>query len=338
MKQFDPGEGPSIVSITDKVRPVAVGMPVASIHFLGDTAVFIGSEESAAIVRADGEISRVDIHGGAVLCAASDVARVVTGGDDGRLVALNAKGEVAQLAVDAKRRWIDNVALHPDGAVAWSAGKIAFVRSGKGEEKFFEVPSTVGGLAFAPKGLRLAIAHYNGVTLWFPNMAANAEVLEWAGSHLSVVFSPDNKFLVTAMHEPALHGWRLADNRHMRMSGYPGRVRSLSWSAGGKALATSGADSVIMWPFASKDGPMGKEPAMLAPLQARVSAVACHPKQDILAAGYSDGTVLMVRIEDGAEILVRRSGNAGVSALAWSAKGALLAFGTEDGDAGMVEL
>ena len=169
------------------------------------------------------------------------------------------------------------------------------------------MPSTVGGLAFAPKGLRLAIAHYNGVTLWFPNMAANAEFLEWAGSHLGVVFSPDNKFLVTAMHEPALHGWRLADHRHMRMTGYPGRVRSMSWSAGGKALATSGADTVIMWPFASKDGPMGKEPAMLAPLQARVSVVACHPKQDILAAGYSDGTILMVRLTDGAEILVRRN-------------------------------
>jgi WD40 repeat protein len=337
MKQFDPGEGPSIVSITDKVRPIAVGMPVASIHFLGDTAVFIGSEECAAIVKADGAISRVDIHGGAVLCAASDGARIVTGGDDGKLVALNAKGEVAQLATDAKRRWIDNVALHPDGAVAWSAAKIAFVRSGKGEEKFFEVPSTVGGLAFAPKGLRLAIAHYNGVTLWFPNMAANAEVLEWAGSHLSVVFSPDNKFLVTAMHEPALHGWRLADNRHMRMSGYPGRVRSMSWSAGGKALATSGADSVIMWPFAGKDGPMGKEPAMLAPLQARVSMVACHPKQDIMATGYSDGTVLIVRLEDGAEILVRRNGSEPVSALAWNAKGTLLAFGTEDGAAGILE-
>ena len=53
---------------------------------------------------------------------------------------------------------------------------------------------------------------------------------------------------------------------------------------------------------------MGKEPAMLAPLQARVSTVACHPKQDILAAGYSDGTILMVRLTDGAEILVRRSG------------------------------
>jgi len=75
----------------------------------------------------------------------------------------------------------------------------------------------------------------------------------------------------------------------------------MSWSAGGKGLATSGADTVIVWPFNSKDGPDGKEPAMLAPLQARVSAVACHPKQDILAAGYSDGTVLMVRLEDGAK-------------------------------------
>ena len=155
---------------------------------------------------------------------------------------------------------------------------------------------------------------------------------------MRVTFSPDNKFLVTAMHEPAMHGWRLADNRHMRMSGYPGRVRSMSWSAGGKGFATSGADTVIIWPFASKDGPMGKEPAMLAPLQARVSAVACHPKQDILAAGYSDGTVLMVRLEDGAEILVRRNGGAPVSALAWNAKGTLLAFGAEDGDAGLVPL
>ena len=339
MKEFDPGQGASsIASITDKVRPLPIGMPVTSVHFLGDVAVFIGAEENAALVGAKDEISQVTLHGGAVLCSVSDGKRIVTGGDDGKLVALNAKGETSVLATDAKRRWIDNVTLHGDGALAWSAGKTAFVRSAKGEDKTFEVPSTVGGLAFAPKGLRLAIAHYNGVTLWFPNMAANPEFLEWAGSHLGVTFSPDNKFLVTTMHEPALHGWRLADNRHMRMSGYPGRVRSMSWSAGGKGLATSGADSVIIWPFASKDGPMGKEPAMLAPLQSRVVIVACHPKNDIMAVGYGDGTVLMVRLEDGAEILVHRNSGGPVSALAWNAKGTLLAFGTEEGDAGMLEL
>jgi WD40 repeat protein len=331
-------EPASIVSVTDKVRPVAIGAPVIAVHFLGDRAAFVGAEENVALVNGAGEIARVAVHGGGILCVASDGERIVMGGDDGKVVALDAKGVTATLATDPKRRWIDNVALHPDGAVAWSAGKTAFVRDRKGEEKFFEVPSTVGGLAFAPKGMRLAIAHYNGVTLWFPNMAGSAQVLEWAGSHLGVVFSPDNKFLVTAMHEPALHGWRLADNRHMRMTGYPGRVRSLSWSAGGKALATSGADTVILWPFASKDGPMGKEPAMLAPLQARVTQVACHPKQDIFAAGYSNGTILMVRINDGAEILVRRNGGEPVSALAWNAKGTMLAYAAEDGDAGLLEL
>jgi WD40 repeat protein len=154
MKEFDPGESASIVSVTDRVRPLALGMAVSSVHFLKDLACFVGAEENIAIVDAAGEISQVPVHGGAVLCAASDGKRIVTGGDDGKLVALNAKGEVTLLATDAKRRWIDNVALHPDGAFAWSAGKTAFVRSGKSEEKSFDAPTTVGGLAFAPKGLR----------------------------------------------------------------------------------------------------------------------------------------------------------------------------------------
>jgi hypothetical protein len=57
-----------------------------------------------------------------------------------------------------------------------------------------------------------------------------------------------------------------------------------------------------------------------------------------MAAGYSDGTVLIVRLEDGAEILVRRNGSEAVSALAWNAKGTLLAFADEEGDGGLLEL
>jgi WD40 repeat protein len=336
MSEFDPGGAPSIASMTDQVKPLPLGFAIGSVHFLGDTAYFVGTEENVATVSAQGDITPTPVHGGAILCAACDGERIVMGGDDGKLVALDAKGEVAVLATDPKRRWIDNVALHPDGAVAWSVGKTAFVRPAKGEDKSFDAPSTVGGLAFAPKGLRVAVAHYGGVTLWFPNMAGKPEILEWAGSHLAVTFSPDNKFLVTAMHESAMHGWRLADSRHMRMSGYPGRVRSMSWSTGGKGLATSGADTVIVWPFTGKDGPMGKQPAMLAPMQERVSAVACHPKQDIMAAGYADGTVLMVRLEDGAEILLRRPQGRPISALAWNARGTLLAFADEDGDGGIL--
>ena len=43
----------------------------------------------------------------------------------------------------------------------------------------------MGGLAFFPKGFRLAVAHYNGATLWFPNVKAEPECLVWKGSHLA---------------------------------------------------------------------------------------------------------------------------------------------------------
>lgn len=152
MKEFDPGDAPSIVSMTDRVRQLALGMAVTSVHFLGDRAHFVGAEENVAVVGDDGAISQIPVHGGAILCTVSDGARIVMGGDDGKVVALDAKGEVTLLATDPKRRWIDNVALHPDGAVAWSAGKTAFVRSGKGEENHSMRPRPSAVSPLRPRG------------------------------------------------------------------------------------------------------------------------------------------------------------------------------------------
>lgn len=325
-------------AIADRVRPIAAGGPVVGVHFLHATPVFVLGEQELLFAPEGGE-RRVGVHAGAILAAATDGARIVTGGDDGQVVATDAQGATEVIAADAKHRWIDHVALGPDGVLAWSAGKTAFVRTPKGEQRSLDAPSTVAGLAFAPKGLRLAIAHYNGVTLWFPNAAQAApEKLEWKGSHLGVKLSPDGRFLVTTMQEPMLHGWRLADGKHMRMSGYSARVRSLDWSADGAFLATSGSEQVILWPFQGKDGPMGKEPRLLAPAQARVGVVACHPRQPVVAAGFGDGMVLLVRIDDGAEVLARRPGASPISALGWDAAGSMLAFGAEDGAAGVLQL
>jgi WD40 repeat protein len=325
------------VSVVERARAVAAGGPVVAAHFIGRTAVFALGEEAMVLVEPNGEPQRVTVHGGAILATAADGDRVVSGGDDGKVIETNARGESRTLASDARHRWIDHVTLGPDGAVAWSAGKTAFVQAK--QLRTFEAPSTVGGLAFLPKGFRLAIAHYNGATLWFPNAPqAEPERLEWKGSHLGAITSPDGRFLVTTMQEPMLHGWRLVDRQHMRMSGYVARVTSLGWSAGGRWLATSGSTQLILWPFQSKDGPMGKTPRLLAPSEHRLETVACHVGLDIVAAGYGDGMVLLVRIEDGAEVLAKKPGDAPVTALAWSADGTLLAWGTEAGDAGIVDL
>jgi WD40 repeat protein len=327
-----------IPSVVERTRPIKAGAPVVAAHFLGQTAVLVLGEEALLFVPNAGEPRTAAVHGGAILSSAADPRRLVTGGDDGKVVSTGAQGESIVVATDGKRRWIDHVAVGPNGAVAWSAGKQAFARSGKSPERMLEVPSTVGGLAFAPKGVRLAIAHYNGVTLWFANAQSEPETLEWKGSHLAARMSPDGRFVVTSMQESTLHGWRLADRKDMRMSGYSARVRSLDWTVGGKWLATSGSNQLILWPFQAKDGPMGKTPRILAPSEAQVEVVACHPRQEVVAVGYADGLVLLVRVDDGAEVLARRPGDAPVSALAWSATGNSLAFGTEDGDAGVIDL
>ena len=325
------------VSVVDRIHPLAAGGAVVAAHFLGRTAAFVLGEEAMVFAEPDGAPRRFAVHDGAILTTAADGERIVSGGDDGQVIATNAQGDTRTLASDAKHRWIDHVALAPDGVVAWSAGKTAFVQAKELRE--FEAPSTVGGLAFLPKGFRLAVAHYNGASLWFPNAPQAApEKLEWKGSHLGAMVSPDGRFLVTTMQEPMLHGWRLVDRQHMRMSGYAARVTSFGWSVGGHWLATSGATQLILWPFQTKDGPMGKQPRLLAPSEHRVEVVACHPKQDIVAAGYGDGLILLVRIEDGAEILAKKPGDAPVTALAWSADGLLLAWGTEGGEAAVIDL
>ncbi|MCF8476940.1 MAG: WD40 repeat domain-containing protein [Pseudolabrys sp.] len=325
-------------SLADRARLVETDASIVGVHFFGKTPVFVLGEETLLFSPDEGE-RRVAVHAGGILVSASDGTRIVTGGDDGTLVATDSDGEHEVVATDDKKRWIDQVALGPDGAIAWSAGKTAHVRTGKGELRAFDAPSTVAGLAFFPKGFRLAIAHYNGATLWFPNApGAKPEVFEWKGSHLGVTVSPDGKYLITTMQEPTLHGWRIVDAKHMRMSGYSARVRSLSWTHDGRFLGTSGSEQLILWPFDGKDGPMGRQPTLRASPPARCTMVACHPRQPVTPAGFADGTVLLVRMDDGALILAREADGQPVSALGWNSSGQALAFGTEQGSAGVLTL
>lgn len=326
-------------SLTEAVTPVAAGAEVTGLGWLGETAAFALGDGGVLLAKGE-ETHRADVHpDAAILVVATDGKRILTGGDDGRVAATGPDGATATIA-DAKGAWIDALALNPNGAFAYAAGKKVHAVDEKGRVKNLEAPSTARGLAFAPKGYRLAIAHYNGVTLWYPNLEPAPELLDWKGSHLDVTWSPDGRFVVTSMQESALHGWRLSpDKGHMRMSGYAAKPRSLAWSFGGAWLATSGADAAIVWPFDSKEGPTGKAPRECGLRHARVTKVAFHPNVNVLAIGFEDGCILLVRFEDGAELLVRPAvQGSDVTALAWDRKGGHLAFGCLDGQAGLLSL
>jgi WD40 repeat protein len=323
-------------SVAQHARPFEAGAHVVAAAFIGGEPT-LALADGAVLIGQPGQQKRVVSHpDAAILSAVSDGMTLVTGGDDGRVVAMRAGGAPQEIA-DEKGRWIDALAMR-GAACAWSAGKQVRARDETGAVKTWSAPSTARGLAFQPKGYRLAATHYNGSTLWFPKVEGTPQTLEWKGAHLDVTFSPDGRFLVTSMQENALHGWRLADSRNMRMTGYPAKTRSLSWSHDGQWLATSGADAAVIWPFKDKDGPMGKAPRECGVREARVTRVAFHPKALVVAIGYADGVVLLCRLADAAEILVRDPGGGQVSALGWDAAGARLIFGLESGAAGLLTL
>ena len=323
-------------SLTQHARLFEAGAHVVAAAFVG-RAPMLALADGAVLIGEPEDQKHVDVHpGAAILTAISDGKMLLTGGDDGRVVAIQADGAPQEIA-DEKGRWIDALAMRGK-AYAWSAGKQVRARDETGTVKTWSAPSTARGLAFQPKGYRLAATHYNGATLWFPKVEGVPQTLEWKGAHLDAAFSPDGRFLVTSMQENALHGWRLADSRNMRMTGYPAKTRSLSWSHDGQWLATSGADAAVVWPFKDKDGPMGKAPRECGVREARVTRVAFHPKALVVATGYADGVILLCRLADAAEIPVRDPGGGPVSALSWDATGARLLFGLETGAAGVLNL
>ena len=64
-----------------------------------------------------------------MLCAvlSLDGRSLITGGEDGKVRAISADGAAAELG-DIGRKWVSNVAAGPQGAVAWSSGRKAWVR------------------------------------------------------------------------------------------------------------------------------------------------------------------------------------------------------------------
>ncbi len=311
----------------------AGGAPHACAFALGDGTVRF---EDGAVVHA---------HDGAVLCAAPHPSGegLVTGGDDGRLVWSVPAGATA--LAETGGRWIDAVACSPEtGLMAFAAGREAVVLDAKepGFRRVFGHERVLTALAFDPKGRRLAAATYGGALLWYARIAdQKPQMLRYAGAHLALAYSPDGRFLITAMQENALHGWRLSDALDLRMGGYPAKPKSLAFFAKGSLLATSGAQGAVVWPFAGGSGPMGKEAVEIGARQdGLVTAVTAAALGRRIAAGRDDGAIWTADIGDqGApEKTVRGESGVPVTALALSPDGKRLAYGLEDGEAGVIEV
>lgn len=299
-----------------------LGAPGTGLVWLNDTLAAAGGDGRLHFAtNEDGGLASTVLHEGPILTLAVDPlkGRVITGGDDGRIMAATHEG--SEQLLHRPGRWVEAVTVSRKGQIAAGIGREIILMQG-GEPYVSEAPSTAAGLAFDAKGSSLAVAHYGGVSLIDPAHPKRAPLrLGWKGSHIRVTFSPNGKFVVSVMSENALHGWRIKDGANMAMSGYPTKPRSLSWSANGGLLASSGADGAIVWSFVGRNGPMGTSAISLGARGVQVTALAWHPSAPMLALGYRDGAVRLCRTEDGAMLPLREADGDPISNFAFDIHG-----------------
>ena len=309
-------------------------------------ATFVGGRPAFAL--ADGTVRRIGagpgadsvrVHADASLAAvtvAGDDA-LLTSGEDGRVCRLGASGEPREVGA-VPRKWVTAVGERR-GRLAYASGKTVWLHAGA-EARAISHARGVKGIAFSDDGARLAVAQQDAVSVHDVDAAAAPLELAWNDIHVASTFSPDGRFLVVASQSCFLHGWRLADRKHFRMLGYPGRIGDWSWSPDGVLLATAGAAAAIVWPFDGDDGPMTRGAFEIASREGRkVTAVAWRPgPARRLAIGWDDGAVQLASFDEPqAARPLRAGGRAAISSIAWNGDGTLVAFGSAGGECGALE-
>jgi len=190
---------------------------------------------------------------------------------------------------------------------------------------------TVADLAWIMGGTTLAIATSTEVIVHNPT-DGDERVFQAKDPILSMAFSPSGKWLMTGNQDATIHVWQTDSDAQMHMRGFPAKVRQLAWHRGSRWLATGGGPAIAVWDCSGK-GPEGRMPLLLeGPTEQPVSALHYQPAGDWLASGARDGSLAIWSPTQRENQISRAKIASGVTRVAWSPDGKLLAATGEDGE------
>ena len=274
--------------------------------------------------------ARREAHGGGLLAMAIHPSGTAfaTAGQDGRVLIWGvAEGRVAH-AIDGGGGWVENLAWSPDGqwlAASCSRQVRAYAADGGEVWRSDDHPSTVSAIAWSGAN-ELATACYGRVTFFDASTGKLCQKLEWKGSLVSLVLSPDGDIVACGSQDNSVHFWRRSTEEDSMMSGYRGKPSALAFDRAGILLATGGGDAVTVWSFAG-GGPEGTRPGVLKYHDQPVSTLAFARRGMRLASAARDGAVVVWSLErDGNGRPIGAAVLAGMGAeLCWRADGRALA-------------
>ena len=240
--------------------------------------------------------ARQGAHDGGVLAMAIHPSGTAfaTAGQDGRVLIWGvAEGQVKQ-AIDVGRDWVENVAWSPDGqwlAASCSRQVRAYGADGGEVWRSDDHPSTISAIVWSSAG-ELATACYGRVTFFDASTGELRQKLEWMGSLVSMVLSPDGDIVACGSQDNSVHFWRRSTEQDSMMSGYPAKPSALAFDDTGTLLATGGGEAVTVWSFWGS-GPEGTRPGVLELHVQTVTTLTFARRGMRLASGGRDGGVVV---------------------------------------------
>lgn len=262
---------------------------------------------------------------GAILCSAGQDGKV-------RFWDVANGSEVRQVAGGAS--WVEQLAWSPDGSLlATAAGKKVRLWNQAGEmvREWADHPSTVAHIQWKPRSQELASAAYGKLSILKPTQQEPVRAFEWKGSMLVLAWSPDGKHIATGDQDNTVHFWIVKTGDDLMMSGYPSKVRELSWDYTGRFLATGGSPSICIWDTGGK-GPAGSEPIQIEKHEEFVKALAYQNFGPLLASGCAGGKLALWAPMKGKKEHASVSHESGICQLTWAADDQRLSVGCEQGE------
>jgi WD40 repeat protein len=258
---------------------------------------------------------------------------LASSGQDGKVKLWNVATGQLHMTLDGGAAWVERVTWSPDGTLlAAAAGKKVRLWNTAGHpiQEYGDHPSTVADIQWKPGTLELATASYGQIALFHPDQAEPVRALNWKGSQLVLAWSPDGKHLATGDQDSTVHFWIMETGEDLMMSGYPVKVRELSWDYTSRFLATGGGALPCVWDVSGK-GPAGTKPLQFEGHTANVRGLAFQHSGPLLASGGADGQVILWHPGKQKRPLAQAQTGSASTQLAWSPDDQRLGVGTDRG-------